>query len=448
MKRSGLYSSSDTIAAEATPHGRGGMSVIRISGPDADRIVSELFDRAIPEPGEHKYGGLVRKFAGQEELIDEVVVNRFKSPKSYTGEDVYEISIHGSPIIVAETLDALYKSGARPARPGEFTLRAFLNDRIDLTQAEAVADLVDASSREAADQALKQLRGGIGYAAERIRSRILELLIQCELELDFVEEDVELISVDKKLNIIDEALHEIEHMLSGYHKSRQLREGVKVALIGPPNVGKSSIFNSIICESRAIVHAKPGTTRDILQADCHIGGIKFVLFDTAGLRPTSDDVEDEGVRRAIDAAENAELTINIASVDCDQKPEIASGDASRNLYVMNKVDLDDSDIPEEYLPVSALKGDGIEQLKTRLYETVTGACSPCEATISRERHYRAALNAKESLMQTREGIHHRRPAEMIAEELRDAATAIDELTGRDTLETILDNIFIDFCIGK
>jgi len=443
-----LHNLDDTIAAEASPHGRGGVGVIRVSGKETAAIVGRLFDRELPEPGRHRYGKLVGNSSSGKALIDEVVLVRFQAPHSYTGEDVIEISTHGSPVIVAAALDELYLQGVRPARPGEFTLRAYLNGRIDLTQAEAVADLVNASSREAADMALKQLGGEIGKAAQRVSDNVLKLLIQCELELDFVEEEFELMTREEKIDIIEDALSEIERMLCGYEKSRRLREGVRVAIIGPPNVGKSSLFNTLIEADRAIVHPRPGTTRDVLNGNCQIKGVTFDVFDTAGIRITEDEIEDEGVRRAIETAENAEIKIRVTSVDMDELygNEIETG--GEIIDVLNKIDLGADNIPEGYIPLSARTGEGITDLKERIYRTIMKDEKPVEATINRERHYRAAAGADEALKRSKRAILEGYPAEMIAEELREAVSNIDDITGKNSLEGLLDSIFAEFCIGK
>ncbi len=447
MNSAGGYCLSDTIAAEATPRGRGGISVLRVSGTQARKVVSALFDRALPEPGQHRFGRLIRDGNGVD-VLDEVVVTCFGAPHSYTGEEAVEISTHGSPVVVAEALDALYAAGTRPAGPGEFTLRAFLNERIDLTQAEAVADLVAAGSREAVGQALRQLRGGVGRAAERISNHIAGLLTQCELELDFVEDDVELASPVQKTAMLESALDGVEGMLNGYRLSRRLREGVKVAITGPPNVGKSSLFNALVGEERAIVHPVPGTTRDILRAPCVIGGITFELFDTAGLTVSGDDVESEGIRRAVEAARQAELSIFVTSVDTPPPEKWNGLKDNRNIRALNKIDLGSPAVTSDVIPISVRTGEGLDRLKSSVYDAAASSEIPGEATISRERHYLAVSRAREALLRAHEGVSNEFPAEMIAEELREALGAMDELTGKRRLEGLLDEIFADFCIGK
>ncbi len=446
MKTDGVYRPSDTIAAEATPPGRGGISVIRVSGSIARGSVGSLLDRELPEAGCVKFGTLNRTTrTGNKELIDEVVLTYFCKPNSYTGEDVIEISTHGSPIIVAEVLEELYKQNVRPARPGEFTLRAFLNDKIDLTQAEAVADIISAGSREAAEQAKRQLKRGIGRATNALAERVRDLLVQCELELDFVEDDVELVSREERREIVQGALDDVGTMLRGYKRSRSLREGVKVVILGPPNAGKSSIFNALIGEARAIVNPKPGTTRDVIRAETYIDGVCFEFFDTAGLRQTSDDVEDEGMRRALTAAKESEFRIEVYSPDT-QMPD---GESCKDIViVVNKADMGVSNFANRYLLTSALNGSGIVQLKEEIYKRAVGNDLPGEGTINRERHYLLLLKVKEALHRTLIGTKEDYPAEMIAEELREALGGLDEITGKKGLNDLLDAIFSGFCIGK
>ena len=436
----GRYTEGGTIAAEATPRGRGGISVVRISGPQSLSIAQQLFDKPLPQPGSFKFGTL-KTVEG--DLIDEGVASLFAAHHSYTGEDVVELSIHGSPAVVSLLLDEIYRLGARPAEPGEFTLRAFLNGRLDLTQAEGVGDLIAASSTQAARQAARQMTGKLTQAVERTAQIVEQLLALTELELDFVEEDVELTSADERLAQIDQAVIYCQEMLKGYRAARSIREGVKVALLGAPNVGKSSLFNALIGEERAIVHKTPGTTRDLISAKRVIEGVEFEFFDAAGIRKGEGEIEDEGVRRAVKSAEEADIILEVDSVDV---PAESQG-SKRSILIRNKADLPHSTAPGR-LFVSALNGDGMMELKAALIKMAIGDEGAGEATVTRERHYQLISRAMEDLKRGRELVLNCTPTEFIAEEWRDALGLLDELTGKRRLPEILNTIFGEFCIGK
>ena len=404
-------------------------------------------DRDIPKPNRIRHAKLCNNIE-LEAVIDDVMVAVFKSPHSYTGEDVVEISTHGSPIVINKALEAFYKNGARPAGPGEFTLRAFLNERIDLLQAEAVADLIAARSSEAANQAVKQLEGGVSKFANELSDRIMQLLSSCELELDFVEEGITLLNNEEKSTLIDHIINNLKQMIAGYSKARNLRKGVSVALIGAPNVGKSSLFNILADDNIAIVHDAPGTTRDVLEANCIIKGVHFTLYDTAGLRETPDEVEDEGVNRAIRKAENADVIISITSPDVTEHSNIKIENNNRTIYVSNKSDLVKKIISENSISVSALNGTGMHSLRNELYNMVVDNESIKEGTISRERHFMAVQSALTSMEYCKKDFAEGQSEEIIAEQLNAAISAMDELTGKKRSDGLLDEIFSEFCIGK
>ncbi|MBM3329305.1 MAG: tRNA uridine-5-carboxymethylaminomethyl(34) synthesis GTPase MnmE [Calditrichaeota bacterium] len=440
------YREGDTIAAESTPPGRGGVSQVRLSGERAQDIAGALFDRELPASGEHRFGRLTDPADGR--LIDEAVVAAFAAGHSYTGESVIELQTHGSPVVVADLLGCLYRLGARPAAPGEFTYRAFLNGRIDLTQAEAVADLIAAGSSESAAQALRQLSGELRSAVESLEEKVERLLIWAELELDFVEEDVEVAGIEAKLTLASEAISEASGLLEGYDTARHLREGLKVVISGPPNVGKSSLFNRLVGEKRAIVHASAGTTRDVLRASAYIDGMAFEFFDTAGIREAPGEVEDEGIRRALEAAQSADLVLQVDAPGLTSGIEPPTG--SRALIrVMNKIDLAlELAWPDGCIPVSAATGQGLEELQQALYRFAVGDSRGRTALINRERHYEALRVAIQALERGREGLKSGLPGEALAEEWREALGALGDITGRRRVEGLLDTIFGSFCIGK
>jgi len=415
--------------------------VVRISGPRALSSVQALFDRPLPSGGRHRFGRLT---AHDGAIIDDVVVAVFESPHSFTGEDVVELSCHGSPVVVAEVLDRLYLMGVRAAEAGEFTLRAYFNGRLDLTQAEAVADLISASSKESVRQASRQLQGGIGSKTEAIAKIIERLLVNTELELDFVEEDVTLLSPADKLALVDSSILLVEQMLRGYKTARRLREGVTVAITGAPNVGKSSLFNALIGDNRAIVHATAGTTRDIIAAKVILSGIEFELFDTAGLREGAGEIEDEGIRRALEMAGRADVVL---SVDTEETPS-PYGSGGNVLAVRNKGDLGRSTVDNTRINVSAVTGDGLARLRDSMVHCAVGDEILQEGCINRERHYILLNRALAAMRRGRESAILNLHGEMIAEEWREALRALDELTGKRRLAGLLETIFGEFCIGK
>jgi len=445
MLYSETYNTADTIAAEATPAGRGGISVIRISGSNAVGMVSQIFDRILPEPGCNVFGKL---YNNNDEYIDDVVLSYFKTPNSYTGDDVIEISAHGSPMIVAEVLEQLYRHGARPALPGEFTFRAFMNGKIDLTQAEAVADLIQTSSREGLSIARRQISGEIGRAAESISNAIFELLKNCEIELDFSEEDVVAMCKSDKIELITKTLSGIEQLLKGYERSRRLRNGVRVAITGKPNVGKSSLFNALIDEERAIVHEKPGTTRDVIRGTMNYKGVNFELFDTAGIREAEDEVENEGIKRAIKSAEQAECILVVHDHETLKNDATTCNNIDIEIAVLNKIDTYEGNLPEEYVCLSALKRTGIDNLKSKIYQKVISFDTEVVSVISRERQFKAIERAKMHLTEASDRIKENYPGEIVAEELRESLDSIGELTGKKRSTDILKSIFSEYCIGK
>ncbi len=441
-----IYSEGDTIAAESTPKGRGGISVIRVSGAEAFKITGVLLDRPLPRAGRHSYGKLVEPHSNR--VIDEAIVSVFDRGQSYTGEEVVELAVHGSPIVVADLLECLYRLGARPAEPGEFTLRAYLNGRLDLTQAEAVSDLIAATSRQSAEQAIRQLSGGLSQAVTEIEDLIEQLLVWCEVELDFVEEDVELVDRQTRLKTIETAIDKLEQLTTGYEAARRLREGVSVVITGAPNVGKSSLLNALLGEKRAIVHYEPGTTRDVVHGECLINGVVFELFDTAGLRRAQNVVEDEGIKRAWQKVKNADIVLAVSSVDIPDNPLMDLNLSCPIIEVLNKIDLNLNYPSSGRLAVSALTGLGIDILKERLYAVAMGEMKSDKITINRERHFYAAQRALKALKEGYQAACSDYTGEILAEYWREALFAMGEITGKCRVESLLEDIFSQFCIGK
>jgi len=343
----------------------------------------------------------------------------------------------------------LYRQGAVPASPGEFTLRAFLNDRLDLAQAEAVADLINADSREAADYAMRQLTGVLSHALDTVSETLLRLISYCEIELDFSEEDVQFADSDEKLRLSRQITADLTTLLDGYNHARHLREGVKTAIIGPPNAGKSSLFNALLKDDRAIVHSTPGTTRDILTGAVVLEGIRFDLYDTAGVRETLDEIEDEGVRRAIYTANKADIIISVASYDTLTQVNIGLYGNAHIIAVINKTDINEF-LPEGIIGtrISAVTGAGLDTLRSQLVNIAKGSNSREPGIINRERHYNAVRDALAGLNRASCAIGDNYPTEIIAEELRGALASLHTITGKGNVEDILGQIFGSFCIGK
>lgn len=457
----------DTIAAIATPLGEGGLGVIRVSGPRAAPIVRAVFrdrhGRAVEQfPPHHvRVGSIVDPRTGAK--LDEVLVTYMRAPRSYTREDVVEISGHGGLGVLARLLEVLVKGGARLAEPGEFTKRAFLNGRLDLAQAEAVIDLIHAQTEASHRVALAQLEGGLSREIIAMREDLLGVLAYIEGAMEFPEEDLDLLPWRALLAKVQDVEARMEVLLGTFHTGRVLREGVQVVIVGRPNVGKSSLFNALLAANRAIVTAVPGTTRDTLEEVVNLQGYPFRLVDTAGIRPTSDVVELEGVRRSRTALEAADLVLLVLDGSEPLTPEdgevIAAVRGKRVLLVLNKADLppalDEAEL-RVGLPgwarvaVSCKEQHGLNTLTEAMVAAVlTGQLAPREGPmLTKLRHWEALQQAQESLSQGRQGMEQRLSGEFIAADLREALEWLGEIVGLNYTEDLLDKIFSEFCIGK
>jgi tRNA modification GTPase len=457
----------DTICAIATPPGEGGIGIIRVSGAKAVEIASKVFvgagGRTVRDFPSHTlhYGELRAPETGAR--LDEVLVVAMKAPRSYTCEDVVEFHCHGGPLLLRLGLEALMRSGARLAEPGEFTKRAFLNGRLDLAQAEAVMDLIQARSESGHRTALEQLRGALSEELGRMRERLLRLLVEVEAGIDFTEEDITFISPQSMADGVAVVKERIEHLIRTADEGRIVREGVTAALLGRPNVGKSSLLNALARADRAIVTPVPGTTRDVVEEFITVRGLPVRLMDTAGLRDTVDMVEQEGVRRSHDALARAELVLAVLDgsvpMDAEDRRLLESAKGKALVAVVNKADLpprlDPGALAEivaggRMVRTSALTGEGLEELRDAIRETVLkqGLEAREGVLITRLRHRAALVRAKDSLDQVLASVERRMPAECIAVDLRGAVNAIGEIIGETTTDDILDRIFKEFCIGK
>jgi tRNA modification GTPase len=445
-----MFSTSDTIVAIATPAGRGGLGVIRLSGPDSARIAGELIARRQPLKPRH---ATFAKHAN-----DHVVVTLFNAPHSYTGEHVVEISAHGSPVVLDSILRASISAGARLAEPGEFTFRAFLNNKLDLIQAEAVADLIDAVTPLQARAAFDQLEGTLTAAITAIDRELFDIIARLEASLDFPDEGYHFVAPNEARESIGVVIGRIDALLLQASRGRLIREGAQVAIVGAPNVGKSSVFNALLNTNRAIVTAIPGTTRDLLTERAEIGGLSLALIDTAGVRETADVVEQEGVSRARETISVADLTIVLLDRSrplSNDDRELLGVTASRpRVVVWNKIDLPPSQPlepldPVEAIAISAVTGKGFE----RLIDAIGSALGSGEELrdrpqVTNVRHAMLLERARESLQRAASALESEVSEEFPLLDLQEAGGALQEITGKRTPDDLLRHIFERFCIGK
>ena len=436
----------DTVAACATPPGVSALALIRVSGPQASAIVTGLVGESLPprQP-------LARRLRLEKQVLDEAVITFWPGPRSYTGEDLVEISCHGNPLVVETILQALQKQGARMARPGEFTERAFLHGRIDLTQAEAVLDVLHAGSERALLAAQRALAGQLKDRLMEIRSGLLDLLARIEAYIDFPEEDIQPEVGAGFRQEVSRLLQSISGLLATAPLGHRLRSGYRLVLMGPPNVGKSSLLNALLGTDRAIVSPVPGTTRDTVEESIVLAGFPVRLIDTAGLRPATDPVEQEGVQRTRMAAEQADLVLGL--VDRTQPRDPCESEWARFngklLKILTKSDLPGT-YPGEGHPVSAKTGEGLEGLRKAVAQRLAGnlLAPGAEEIAVNTRHAEGLQNAAEALATASSSLATRAAPELVASDLRLALQSLESILGVGTSEDVLDRLFAQFCIGK
>jgi tRNA modification GTPase len=465
----------DTIVALATASGTGAIAVIRLSGKDAIAIGSRFFrsvsGKSLSEQKSHTVH--LGHIVDHPRVIDEVLVTIFKNPHSYTGEDVIEISCHGSLYIQQEIIQLFLKNGCRMANAGEYTLRAFLNGKLDLSQAEAVADLI-ASDNEASHKiAMQQMRGGFSNEIKHLRDELLNFASLIELELDFAEEDVEFANRDEFYNLVNRIIHVLKRLIDSFSVGNVIKNGIPVAIVGEPNVGKSTLLNALLNEERAIVSDIAGTTRDTIEDEMVIGGMSFRFIDTAGIRDTEDVVESIGIKKTFEKIEQAQVVLFlIGSGQLAQGNEairsfIVEIEKIKNqfpqkqlLVVLNKIDqITDTELANitthlaphtaHLIPISAKSGIGVEQLTDTLLNLInTGALRNNETIITNTRHYDALLKAFEEIQKVKYGLDSELSGDLLAIDIRQALYHFGEITGEITNDDLLGNIFANFCIGK
>ena len=452
----------DTIVAIATPPGIGAIGVIRLSGSKSFEIINNLFpskDLAIQAANTLHVGYL----KDGKIVLDEVVISIFKTPSSYTGEDVIEISCHGSPYVQQKVINALIHYGARLAKAGEFTQRAFLNGKLDLTQAEAVADLIASNTTASQNAALKNMRGGFSQILKEMRERLIQFSALIELELDFSEEDVEFADRKKFLNLLEEISVTVNNLLESFKLGNVIKNGVSVAIVGSPNAGKSTLLNTLLNENRAIVSEIAGTTRDTIEEVINIKGILFRLIDTAGIREHSQDViENMGVLKSKEKIQQADIVLYLFDINASNDDEIIFfiNDIKKQnnnvIAVANKIDSSDEKLLqhcketfEETIFISAKMNSGIELLKEKLFNIVAGNSKLSEnLVLTNARHYSALKEVQASLDEIKKGIENKISGDLLSPDIRRCLHYLGEITGEISNEDMLDYIFSKFCIGK
>ncbi|MCH8903800.1 MAG: tRNA uridine-5-carboxymethylaminomethyl(34) synthesis GTPase MnmE [Bacteroidetes bacterium] len=459
------YKFDDTIVALATAEGASGLGVIRVSGKDAFKITDKVFRSkekvriTLGKADSHTihYGTI-----GNEKVLDEVMVSVFRNPRSYTREDVIEISCHGSGYIQQQIIQLLIDKGARLAKPGEFTLRAFINGRIDLSEAEAVADLIAASSEEAHDLALKQMRGGFSDEISKMREKLVHFASMVELELDFSEEDVEFANKQELEELVNEIKGYLQKLIQSFAYGNVIKNGIATVIAGRPNAGKSTLLNALLKEDRAIVSDIPGTTRDSIEEVVVIEGKPFRFIDTAGIREARDTIESMGVERTFKQIEQAAIVLYIFDVteisakELEEDIKQLKADGVELLLIGNKIDLDEKQNYKQQFGsngnshfVSAKLDQHIDELTKKLSSlAITSAGEKGSVVVTNARHYEALVKSDEALTAVIKGLAAHSTGDILALDIRHALHYLGEITGEITTDDLLDEIFSKFCIGK
>jgi len=448
----------DTIIALSTPSGSGAIGVIRLSGADAISLANSVFaGKDLEEQASHTlHFGLIKD---GEQIVDEVVAGLFVAPKSYTKENVVEISCHGSNYIIQQIINLLISKGARAAKPGEFTLRAFLNGAFDLSQAEAVADLIASNSKASHDVAMQQMRGGFATELKALREQLIHFASMIELELDFAEEDVEFANREQLTQLVNKINHVLRRLISSFEMGNVIKNGVPIVIAGKPNVGKSTLLNALLNEERAIVSDIAGTTRDTIEDELTIGGIVFRFIDTAGIRDTADIIEALGVERTLEKMKQAKLIIYMADAaqniaEIEEQVRGLEQLAIPYLILINKADLISAEQREalkdlNVVFISAKEKQGIDALKDTLLEQVNlHHINTSETLVTNIRHVEALKQTENALQRVLNNVDNPVTSDFLAMDIKQALHYLGEITGTVTTDDLLENIFTKFCIGK
>ena len=460
--------SENTIVALASPSGTGAIGVIRLSGSESISIVSKCFKshRGIDLIKQSSHKTFLGWIKDEDRILDKVLLTIFKAPNSYTGENTVEISCHGSIYILQEVLHLLVKKGAIPAKPGEFTLRAFLNRKMDLTQAEAVADLISSESKAAHELAVNQMRGGYSKNISDLRNQLIHFSSMIALELDFSEEDVEFANRKDFLKLLDTIEQQLKELSESFAYGSVIKNGVPVAILGKPNSGKSSLLNALLNEEKAIVSEIEGTTRDSIEDTLVIEGIQFRFIDTAGLRETKDKIESIGVKRAIENAKKAKILLFLYDIsDTDSRGILNQLESivllnKKTILIQNKMDISSGKenimalIKDKFShlapPLSLVthKKESINQLKTELIKTVNEIGNESQTIVTNVRHHSSLQNALKEIILVKKGMKNNISGDLLSVDLNSAIHSLGEITGDINTDDILENIFKNFCIGK
>ena len=449
----------ETICALSTPQGVGGIAVVRVSGSQAWVIVSKLFSK--PLQPEQKRKALFGCIFDGKEILDEVVVTLFQGPHSFTGEDVVEIACHGSRYVQQRILQLLQENGCRMATAGEYTMRAYLNGRMDLSRAEAVGDVIASESAAAHKQAVHQMRGGFSKEIDGLRERLIHFASLLELELDFSEEDVEFADRTQLLNLLNEILKVVVQLRDSFQLGNAIKNGVPVAIVGAPNAGKSTLLNALLNEERAIVSDIAGTTRDTVEEVLNVEGIQFRFIDTAGIRETSDTIEKMGIARSMEKVSHAQLVlllvdvVNTSQAQIDEMLESIRSHAraeAKVLVVFNKIDSNPNfELNVEgadTLCISAKEGSGISELRSWLVESFAPLLNESDTVVTNARHFESLRLAALSLEEVLNGMNLGVPSDLLTVDIRKTLYHLSEITGNISADDILHSIFGKFCIGK
>jgi len=446
-------SAMDTIAAVATAPGEGAIAVIRVSGPAAFEIVGKIYSRSLAGFKTHTahYGNILK---ADGTLLDSVLLLIMKGPNSYTGEDSVEISCHGGSFITRRVLERLFEAGARPAKPGEFSLRAYLNGKLDLAQAEAVQELIAAKSDQALENAERQLEGALSEKISQFQKELTDIAAILEAWVDFPEDDLEFASMEELVAALEQISARMEKLRATFHDGKVLHEGIHLCLLGAPNVGKSSLMNALLGKDRAIVTPIAGTTRDLIEEDFQLGQLRFKLTDTAGIRETDEIVEKEGIRRSQTASKRADLILLLLDasrpLNLQDKTLLDAAPKEKTLVVWNKTDIAPAQNEVNGICISALKKKGLDELQQAIERIMwkNGPPAKDEILITKLRHYHALTNAIASCQTVIGGLKQGISAEFVASDMRSALNELGTIIGANVTEEILTAIFSKFCLGK